>query len=141
MDEKLEFTPNERQESLEILERLRTSIGDTLKIDDEAKLRDHIHSAIKNNLIQRDVFGLNPILHALRTAQIAVDEIGLKRDGVLAILLYTSVVNGYATADEIKDKFGDNVAHIIRGLVRIHELYKKNPVGNHNQNDSHILGK
>jgi len=128
MDEKLEFTPNERQESLEILERLRTSIGDTLKIDDEAKLRDHIHSAIKNNLIQRDVFGLNPILHALRTAQIAVDEIGLKRDGVLAILLYTSVVNGYATADEIKDKFGDNVAHIIRGLVRIHELYKKNPV-------------
>jgi guanosine-3',5'-bis(diphosphate) 3'-pyrophosphohydrolase len=128
MDEKLEFTPNERQESLEILERLRTSIGDTLKIDDEAKLRDHIHSAIQNNLIQRDVFGLNPILHALRTAQIAVDEIGLKRDGVLAILLYTSVVNGYATADEIKDKFGDNVAHIIRGLVRIHELYKKNPV-------------
>ena len=128
MDEKLEFTPNERQESLEILGRLRTSIGDTLKIDDEAKLRDHIHSAIKNNLIQRDVFGLNPILHALRTAQIAVDEIGLKRDGVLAILLYTSVVNGYATADEIKDKFGDNVAHIIRGLVRIHELYKKNPV-------------
>lgn len=25
-------------------------------------------------------------------------------------------------------KFGDSVAHIIRGLVRIHDLYKKNPV-------------
>ena len=108
---KIRIHPNERQESLEILGRLRTSIGDTLK-STMKRSYDHIHSAIKNNLIQRDVFGLNPILHALRTAQIAVDEIGLKRDGVFSdITIYECSKRLYATADEIKDKFGDNVAH------------------------------
>ncbi|MEE3415818.1 MAG: RelA/SpoT family protein, partial [Prevotella sp.] len=38
------------------------------------------------------------------------------------------VVNGYNTIDDMQAKFGDSVAHIIRGLVRIHDLYKKNPV-------------
>src|SRR5574344_2872485 len=28
----------------------------------------------------------------------------------------------------MQDKFGDSVAHVIRGLVRIQDLYKRNPV-------------
>jgi GTP pyrophosphokinase len=128
MTEKFEFTQSELDETREIMSHLREAIGDTLKPNDEEKLKLHLKKAIYDNQIQRDVFGLNPILHSLRTAQIAVDEIGLKRDGVLAILLYTLVVNGYSTVDEMQDKFGDSVAHVIRGLVRIQDLYKRNPV-------------
>ena len=128
MTGKFEFTQSELDETREIMSHLREAIGDTLKPNDEEKLKLHLKKAIYDNQIQRDVFGLNPILHSLRTAQIAVDEIGLKRDGVLAILLYTLVVNGYSTVDEMQDKFGDSVAHVIRGLVRIQDLYKRNPV-------------
>ena len=39
-----------------------------------------------------------------------------------------NVVNGFATLEQMAEKFGEGVAHIIRGLVRIHELYKKTPV-------------
>ncbi|MFW9601399.1 MAG: RelA/SpoT family protein [Prevotella sp.] len=128
MTEKFEFTQSELDETREIMAHLREAIGDTLKSDDEDKIKQHLKKAIYDNQIQRDVFGLNPILHSLRTAQIAVDEIGLKRDGVLATLLYTLVVNNYSTVEDMQDKFGESVAHVIRGLVRIQDLYKRNPI-------------
>lgn len=128
MTEKFEFTQSELDETREIMAHLRETIGDTLKSDDEDKIKQHLKKAIYDNQIQRDVFGLNPILHSLRTAQIAVDEIGLKRDGVLATLLYTLVVNNYSTVEDMQDKFGESVAHVIRGLVRIQDLYKRNPI-------------
>ncbi len=64
----------------------------------------------------------------MQTTEIAVDEIGLKRDSVIAILLYQSVLNGYLKIEDIKNDFGDTVAQIIHGLVKINELYSKNPV-------------
>ena len=128
MDEKFTFTPEEREQTLTILERLRTAVGNTFSAQDEKLIREDIHHAFINHQISRDVFGLNPILYALQTAEIAVNEIGLRRDGVLAILMQTSVVDGYQTLDDIEKKYGEGVAHIIRGLLRINELYKRNPV-------------
>lgn len=128
MEEKFKFTPAETEEIKKLLTSLKASVSDSLKEGDEEKLRNQILYAIKNNQIQRDIFGLNPILCALQTAQIAVDEIGLKRDSVIAIMLYTGVVNGFYTIGQMEEKFGVSVAQIIKGLARIHELYKKNPV-------------
>lgn len=128
MDEKFTFTPEEREQTLLILDRLRTAVGNTFSAQDEKLIREDIHHAFINHQISRDVFGLNPILYALQTAEIAVNEIGLKRDGVIAILMQTSVVDGYQTLDDIEKKYGEGVAHIIRGLLRINELYKRNPV-------------
>ena len=127
MDEKFTFTPEEREQTLTILERLRTAVGNTFSAQDEKLIREDIHHAFINHQISRDVFGLNPILYALQTAEIAVNEIGLRRDGVIAILMQTSV-DGYQTLDDIEKKYGEGVAHIIRGLLRINELYKRNPV-------------
>ena len=128
MDEKFTFTPEEREQTLLILDRLRTAVGNTISAQDEKLIREDIHHAFINHQISRDVFGLNPILYALQTAEIAVNEIGLRRDGVIAILMQTSVVDGYQTLDDIEKKYGEGVAHIIRGLLRINELYKRNPV-------------
>lgn len=128
MDEKFTFTPEEREQTLLILDRLRTAVGNAFSVQDEQMLREDIHHAFINHQISRDVFGLNPILYALQTAEIAVNEIGLRRDGVIAILMQTSVVDGYQTLDDIEKKYGEGVAHIIRGLLRINELYKRNPV-------------
>ncbi|MCH3993549.1 MAG: RelA/SpoT family protein [Prevotella sp.] len=127
-EEEFSFTPEEKKEAIDIIEHLKTAIGDFLKPDDLDKLRQYIKDGIEEKHFQRDVFGLNPILHALQTAQIAVDEIGLKRDGVLAIILYQGVINGYYTLEQMREQYGDGTAHIIRGLTRIHDLYKKNPV-------------
>lgn len=126
--EKIEFTLEEIEETKQLLGQLKNAIGETLNANDEELLREQLTQAIANGQIQRDVFGLNPVLQSLRTAQIAVDEIGLKRDGVLATILFTLVIDGHLPLEDIRQKYGNGVAHIIHGLVKIHELYKKNPI-------------
>lgn len=126
--EKIEFTLEEIEETKQLLGQLKSAIGETLNANDEELLREQLTQAIANGQIQRDVFGLNPVLQSLRTAQIAVDEIGLKRDGVLATILFTLVIDGHLPLEDIRQKYGNGVAHIIHGLVKIHELYKKNPI-------------
>lgn len=128
MDGKLIFTKEEKRETLDIIRTLRRSMANLLEEDDEAKVLHHLKEALKSNSIQRNIFGKNPILLSLQTAQIAVDEIGLKRDGILAILLYACTPAYEGALGLINETFGENVAHIIHGLRSIQELYKKNPV-------------
>ena len=128
MEQIFEFTPEEKSEAFAILNNLKAEIGDSIKPDDEKKLHDNIMTAMSENRIQRDVFGINPILHALQTAEIAVNEIGLRRDGVIAIILYNSVQHDLVGLDAIEQDFGSSVAGIIRGLVKVQSLYRKNPV-------------
>ena len=128
MEQIFEFTPEEKSEAFAILNNLKAEIGDSIKPDDEKKLHDNIMTAMSENRIQRDVFGINPIVHALQTAEIAVNEIGLKRDGVIAIILYNSVQHDLVGIETIEQDFGSSVAGIIRGLVKVQSLYRKNPV-------------
>ena len=128
MADKFEFTAKEREETLSLIDHLRTTVGATLKPDDEEKLRNRLGYSLENNQVHRDVFGLNPILSGLQTAKIVVEEIGLKRDAVLAILLHPSVEDGFMTIEEVRSEFGESPARILHGLLRISELYKKNPV-------------
>lgn len=128
MEEKFQFTPEESAQVIKLLMALRGSMEDFLQPDDLRKLRDHLNDAASHGYIHRDVFGLNPILHALQTAKIAVEEIGLKRDGVVAIMLYEAVNDNAYSVDDVENKFGKSVATIIKGLVRIEQLYRKSPV-------------
>ena len=87
MAERLEFTTQEKEETLELYQHIREQIAPTLAEGDEAHMRQLLMKTIENRQVNRDVFGLNPILLSFQTAQLMVDEIGLKRDGVLAVLL------------------------------------------------------
>ncbi|CCY65404.1 relA/SpoT family protein [Prevotella sp. CAG:1124] len=122
------FTSDEKREILSLVRKLRASIGSLLKEGDEGKLFKYIKNELRGNNVSRNVFGLNPILLSLQTAQIAVEEIGLKRDGVLAILLYAGTNADAKDSEGIREIFGDNVAKIIHGLCKIQELYTKSPV-------------
>lgn len=128
MEEKFEFTLEERRELGEITQRLKALVGDEISEEDEAKVRKQLEEEIYGNKIRRDVFGQNPILLSFQTAELEVNEIGMKRDCVLAILLYNSVICGNMTVEDAEKMFGKSVAQIIHGLVRIHELYTTRPV-------------
>ncbi len=128
MTNKLEFTLQEREETLDLYQRIREQIAPSLKEDDESRMRTLLLQAIETHQLQRNVFGLNPILLSFQTAQLVVDEIGLRREGVLAVLLRPSVEEGKLSVEEVNQLFGESVARILHGLQRIQELYKKNPV-------------
>ena len=129
MDKKLFFTNNEKSQVLEAIKELRNSQNYVLTKSDELKVFQSLQQAIIQKRIQRDIFGLNPILSSIQTALIAIEEIGLKRDGVVAVLLYSCFTeeteNDY---DKYEKEFGKTVVSILKGLVHIQELYKKNPV-------------
>mgnify|MGYP003247115981 CR=1 FL=1 len=117
MAEILRFTKDEKTESVRIIRYLRDVLGESLMPDDEKNLRQFIKTAIDENSIERDVFGLNPILLSIQTAEIELQEIGMKRDCVLAILLYNIVTNDDSSIEIIETTFGKGVAQIrIRSL-------------------------
>ena len=118
------FTADERTEAMRLVRRLRSEVGGLLGDKDYGNVFKLLKAALKADGVKRDVFGLNPVVTSLQTAVIGVEEIGLKRDGVLAILLYSLT----ADSDVVDRMFGGSVARIIHGLGKIQELYKKNPV-------------
>ena len=126
--EKLTFTSEEKEETLALYQQVRDQIIDSLQKGDEEHIRHHLMNAIEKHQVSRNVFGLNPILLGFQTALLVVEEIGLRRDAVIAILLRPSVEEGYLTIDDVQADYGESVARILRGLQRIQQLYKKNPV-------------
>ena len=128
MTDRLEFTTEEKEETLALYQKIREAIAPSLHEGDEEHMRRNMLQALETKQLQRNVFGLNPILLSFQTAQLVVDEIGLKRDSVLAVLLRPSVEEELLTVDEVHTQFGESVARILHGLHRIQELYQKNPV-------------
>ena len=128
MAEKLEFTIQERDEALTLYGQLRERICFSLESGDEERMRSYLLRSISQQQISRDPFGLNPIVTCLQTALLIVEEIGLRRDAVLAVMLRPSVDDGFLSIKDVEDQYGDSVARILHGLHRIKELYQKNPV-------------
>ncbi|MBO6189052.1 MAG: bifunctional (p)ppGpp synthetase/guanosine-3',5'-bis(diphosphate) 3'-pyrophosphohydrolase [Prevotella sp.] len=126
--EKLTFTTAEREETLSLYQAIRQEISASLHDDDEERLRHYLMAAISQQKVVRNEFGLNPILLSFQTAKLVVEEIGLRRDAVIAVLLRPSVEEGFLTIDDAQADYGESVARILRGLQRIQQLYKKNPV-------------
>ena len=128
MTEKLEFTTEERQQALALYDQLKNRMDASLSPDDEKLMRRQLDCAISDGLTHRDAFGLNPIVTSLQTALLAVEEIGLRRDAVMAIMLRACADQESLTVDEAARRFGPVVGRILHGLRRIEELYQNNPV-------------
>ena len=128
MEEKFVFTEEEKHACEALTKEIHEMLNDTLSGTDVERLRIHIHSEIEARHIERDRFGLNPVLKALMTAKVAVGDIGLRRDSLLAIMLYESVLRGHYDTTLARKDFGEGVATILQGLVRVQELYSKTPV-------------
>ena len=128
MTEHFEFTIDERELALTLYTELKEKMASSLEEGDEEHIRHDLRQATEQNQMQRDCFGLNPIISSLQTALLIYDEIGLKRDAVLAILLNPCVESGTLTIDDVASTYGIAVGRILHGLQRIQELYQKNPV-------------
>ena len=119
------FTKQEIVEINHLRHYLIDKVGDAFSADDYRKLKDNLRMAISQGKVHRDAFGLNPIVTAMQTARICVDEIGLRRDSVIATLLYACQATDYA---DMAARYDDSVEHIVHGLQKIQHLYDKNPV-------------
>ena len=104
--------------------QLRREMGDTLQQGDVQKVREILTS---HPIPHTSALSPQPsaLLMSLETAWLAVSEIGVRRDSVIAIMLMP--VAPYLEEDE-RNAFGESVARILRGLEQIRQLYSKSAV-------------
>ena len=118
---------NERTEIIEQFRRLQDISNDTMTSDDMKSIRGMLLEAVNSGALNRGAFDLNPILFDIQTALITVQEIGLSRASIISILLHDCVALGCIGIEKVEKDFGADAAHIIRGLIKVNELYSKNP--------------
>lgn len=112
------------QQAYQTLQQLA---AEAITPEDLQRIQQVQQQAIQQQALQRGTFDLNPILFDLQTAIICVQEIGLNRASIISILLQDSVAHGTLPLQSIPDTFGTDVQHIIQGLIKVNELYDKNP--------------
>ena len=125
MNQKDFYTQAERERLDEAWPSLIKLAGDALSERDLELLKAYTDRAIESGCIERNAFGLNPVLTDVETALVLAEEIGPTRGALLGIMLNICVMSGACQTDEVARDFGPDVAHILHGLLRIRELYTK----------------
>ncbi|MGN0311112.1 MAG: RelA/SpoT family protein [Bacteroides sp.] len=121
------FTAYERLQLFALYRQLLRLSGDALQPDDCRKLRQTLVGTVESGRVGRDLFGLNPIIKDMQTAVIVADEIGMRRASILGVMLHDTVRIGLLTTQEVAQQYGEDVAGIVHGLIRVQELYTKSP--------------
>lgn len=121
------FTSEEKKELFSLYRHLIKSAGDSISRQDCLKLKNHLIKAVQCNGLQRNNFGMNPVIRDLQTAVIVAEEIGMKGSCLIGIMLHEIVKTHILSIEEVNAEYGEDVASIIKGLVKTNELYAKSP--------------
>lgn len=119
------FTPDERLDLLSLYRKLLNSIDNSIDEETIDKLKLHLTQAIQSNKLGRNNFNMNPIIRNLRTAVIVSKEIGMKGSCLISIMLHEVVKYGLLSMEQVITNYGEEVATIIKGLVKTNKIYKK----------------
>lgn len=95
------------------------------KKEDARRIADFMESAIATDTsLTYDEFGLNRTILALKAIRLAVDEIGIRGHALTAYLL-RAVVRDPEQCELVERYFGKDVAHTLRGFLRVEALEVK----------------
>lgn len=127
MEEILFFTEKERLELRSLYRRLLHTAGDSISREEAKKLKQQLTVATTAKCMQRNNFGMNPVIRDLQTAIIVSEEMGMKGSCLIGIMLHEMVKTNFCSMDCVREGYGEDVAVIIKGLVKTSELYAKSP--------------
>jgi GTP pyrophosphokinase len=127
-NESFALQPAERRAFFGLYRQLMSQVGHDLQPEDYTLVKSYLEKAAATSVMERDVFGLHPLLLTMQTALVVATEIGVSRAAILGLMLHRLVRAGQITEAQVCHDFGDEVNTIIRGLMRIEQLYEKNPV-------------
>ena len=119
------FTKSERSDVVRLCSALIRRTRDVLLPGDIRTIRNVITEGINENHYRRDKYGINPTIRNLNTALLLSEKIAPDRDMTIAILLYNLCKTEFIPAEELQKRFGDDIATLINGLLKVSQLYKK----------------
>lgn len=123
----------DRDEFFRLYARLYSFLRQEWDVRKVSRLKELLLHPLKKRQEQPDNEALYPLVQAMRTAVIIIDEIGLKHPAVCAVLFFHPVVAGDLSLDKVEQQFGSDVGNILRGLRKVNQFSdKKNAVESEN---------
>ena len=120
-----EFTPDERTILRNNYRRLLSLNRELGAEDDVEPLKKLIRTSAREGVFERNKHGMNPLVHNTQTALSFCDRVSPDRSIVIAILIFRSCYAGIITEEEVAERWGDDVAKLVRGLLKVSTLYSK----------------
>ncbi len=119
------FLEEEKVLVKELTKKLIRNAGDILSIADINSVHAIIKKGVLNNHFQRDKYGINPTIRHLCTANLLVENVAPDRSMIIANMLYELCKDEYLSLAEITKHFNEDITKLVRGLLKVSELYRK----------------
>lgn len=119
------FRYDEKPVVLSLTKELIRKVKDQVTVSDINTIHSIIKEGIEQNHYRRDKYGINPTIRHLNTALLVSENIGPDRNMTIAILLYNLCRSEFIPESKVRELFGDDIAKLINGLLKISTLYKK----------------
>ncbi len=91
--------------------------------NDAGRLRAVISSAMEAGHYVNDKYGISPLVHSLETALALSERLSPDREMIIAIMLNPLAVSGYIDDTAIESEWGEDVARLVKGLLKVSTLY------------------
>lgn len=124
MDNKY-FSKEEQTELKLQYRQLLYNIADIIDIHDITEIKTLISDGVSQGHCKRDRFGINSVIHSIKTANLLCEKISPDRNMIIAILIYNLCKSEFLPIEKIKQVWGDDIAKLISGLLKVSTLYSR----------------
>lgn len=93
--------------------------------EDRHTLRHTLSDAVRLGHFRRDKFGNSTFTRSMATAIELCRRVSPDRNMVIAILLYPLCLTGHHNIEEVEQKWGEDIARMVGGLLKVSTLYER----------------
>lgn len=121
--EKEYLTASEREGLSLLVRRVMVAYRTVLESGDFARMRKTLADAIGRGHYGRNHFGLNGLIHNLRTIELMASALSPDRSMAAALILSPLAGSEFMTLEDIEKDWGSDVARLVNGLNKVNTLY------------------
>lgn len=133
------ISPNELADLTKEFNQLVRALHGRVSEEDTATLEDVIAQSILSGKLKRDTFGLHPLSQSIATTMLLCDSLGADRAIAIAILLHKIVHDQCITIEDVRSRWGDDIATIVRCLLKTRDLYATHAAAIESENFKRLL--
>lgn len=119
------FTSDERTRLIPLTAQLLRQLDGALQPGDFSRVKNLISRGVSEGKCHRDRFGFNQVMRSVTTALVLCSAISPDRNMVIALLIYNFCRAGLMTVDDVKKEWGDDIAKLVGGLLKVSTLYSR----------------
>lgn len=123
----IRLTHTEQQSLNADMLRLMRQMRDSLSPDDFAKLKRLLRVTAPEGSHMRDSFGIPVAQMVVSTALTLIERLSADRNMVLTVLIYRKIKDLGLTEQQVRADWSDDIANMVRGLIKVAELYERSP--------------